>query len=69
MIARWVDTDGWSSQEWLAAVILVFILVTVGVVMLRLVRVFKLSRRNTRAPNLRPLRRTRARSASDDERE
>ena len=60
MLARFINTNGWGSQEWLAAVLLAFIFVTMGVVLWRMVGLFSLSRRKRLAPNLRPLRRPRA---------
>ena len=60
MLAKFINTNGWGSQEWLAAVLLAFIFVTMGVVLWRMVGLFSLSRRKRLAPNLRPLRRPRA---------
>lgn len=57
MLGRLVDTSDWSSQEWLAAVLLAFILVTIGVVLRRLAGLWRLSQNRRRTPNLRPLRR------------
>lgn len=58
MLGRLVDTAGWGTQEWLAAVMLVFILVTLGVVLRRIIGLFRLTRKPRHAPNLRPLRRS-----------
>lgn len=66
MLASAINTSGWGSQEWLAAVLLAFIFVTMGVVLWRISGIFKLSRRRRSAPNLRPLRRSRAASRDDN---
>lgn len=57
MLARLIDTSNWGSQEWLAAVLLAFIIVTMGVVLRRLVGIWQLTETRRKAPNLRPLRR------------
>lgn len=57
MLARLFDTADWSHEQWLAACILAFIVVTVIVVLFRLVGLLQLFRRKDRQPNLRPLRR------------
>ena len=66
MLASVINTSGWGSQEWLAAVLLAFIFVTMGVVLWRMVGMFKLSRHRRAAPNLRPLRRSRTASRDDN---
>ena len=60
MLARLIDITGWSHEQWLAATILAFIIVTVLVVLHRLVKIFRSSRRQRYQPNLRPLRRHRS---------
>jgi len=59
MLARFIDVSAWGHEEWLAASILAFIIVTIIVVIYRLVTLFKLTRRKKYQPNLRPLRRGR----------
>ncbi|MEJ6651937.1 MAG: hypothetical protein QNL83_05105, partial [OM182 bacterium] len=66
MLASVINTSGWGSQEWLAAVLLAFILVTMGVVLWRMFGIFKLSRHRRAAPNLRPLCRSRTASRDDN---
>lgn len=69
MLAKFINTSGWGSQEWLAAVLLAFIFVTMGVVLWRVIGLFSLSRRKRSAPNLRPLRRARAAKHDQNTRE
>lgn len=59
MLARLIDVSGWSHEQWLAACILAFIVVTVLVVLYRLATLFRRSRKADYKPNLRPLRRSR----------
>lgn len=59
MLARLIDTSEWGTEEWLAACILAFIVVTVIVVLYRMVTLFRMTRRKKYEPNLRPLRRGR----------
>lgn len=66
MLASVINTSGWGSQEWLAAVVLAFIFVTMGVVLWRIFGMFKLARRRRSAPNLRPLRRSRTATRDDN---
>ena len=59
MISELIDASGWSHEQWLAMSILAFIVVTLIVVMSRMIKLVKMSRRKTYQPNLRPLRRRR----------
>lgn len=59
MLSDLIDASGWSHEQWLAMSILAFIVVTVIVVMARVIKLVKMSRRKTYQPNLRPLRRRR----------
>jgi uncharacterized membrane protein len=59
MLSELIDASGWSHEQWLAMSILAFIVVTLIVVMSRMVKLIKMSRRKTYQPNLRPLRRRR----------
>jgi len=58
MLSSLVDTSTWSHEQWLAAIILAFIVVTVLVVLKRLLGLFNYSKKERYKPNLRPLRRT-----------
>jgi uncharacterized membrane protein len=59
MLSELIDASGWSHEQWLAMSILAFIVVTLVVVMSRMIKLVKMSRRKTYQPNLRPLRRRR----------
>jgi uncharacterized membrane protein len=59
MLSELIDASGWSHEQWLAMSILAFIVVTLIVVMSRMVKLIKMSRRKTYQPNLRPLSRRR----------
>ncbi len=60
MLSRLIDSSGWTAEQWLAATILVFILITVIVVAHRMVRIFQISAKSKYKPNLRPLRRNKS---------
>lgn len=66
MIARLIDTSNWTYEQWLAAIILTFIVLTVVVFIHRMVKLFRFSRKPAYKPNLRPLRRSRLRPADSD---
>ena len=57
MLSRLIDVSGWTAEQWLAATILVFVIVTLIVVAHRVSKVFKIAAQSTYQPNLRPLRR------------
>jgi hypothetical protein len=57
MLAELIDVSGWTPEQWLAACILVFSVLTVLVVLHRIVKLFRLSQKPPYQPNLRPLRR------------
>ena len=59
MLSELIDASGWSHEQWLAMSILAFIVVTLIVVMSRMIKLVKMSRRKTYQTNLRPLRRRR----------
>lgn len=58
MLSNLIDTSTWSHEQWLAAIIMAFIVVTILVVLKRVVGLFKYSKKEQYKPNLRPLRRT-----------
>ena len=60
MLSRLIDSSGWTAEQWLAATILVFIIITVIVVAHRMVRIFQISAQSEYKPNLRPLRRNKS---------
>jgi UDP-N-acetylmuramyl pentapeptide phosphotransferase/UDP-N-acetylglucosamine-1-phosphate transferase len=57
VLSELIDVSGWTHEQWLTASILAFIIVTVLVVLHRLVKLFRMTRRQRYQPNLRPLRR------------
>lgn len=59
MFAEYFATAEWSHEQWLAATILAFIVVTVLVVLHRMYRLFQATQKTRYQPNLRPLRRRR----------
>ncbi|MDA1369729.1 MAG: hypothetical protein O2971_03075 [Proteobacteria bacterium] len=59
MLSELIDVSGWTHEQWLAASILVFIVVTVLAVLHRMVKIFQMTRKPRYKPNLRPLRRAR----------
>ena len=59
MLSKFVDVSGWTAEQWLAATILAFIVVTVMVVGNRVLKIFKVANQSSYQPNLRRLRRTR----------
>jgi hypothetical protein len=61
VLGNLIDTSTWSHEQWLAATILVFIVITVLVVLKRLIGLFQLTKKPRYTPNLRPLRRVRRR--------
>ena len=61
MLSRLIDWSGWTAEQWLAATILVFIVITVIVVAHRVMRIIQISVKSNYKPNLRPLRRNKSR--------
>ena len=59
MLSRFIDASDWTAEQWLAAIILVFIVVAVLVMMYRIGGLFRMTRKRPYQPNLRPLRRRR----------
>jgi hypothetical protein len=65
VLSNLFDTSTWSHEQWLAATILVFIIITVLVVLKRLINIFQYTKKPSYKPNLRPLRRVRQRKRED----
>lgn len=59
MLSRLIDASGWSHEQWLAATIMAFVVLSVLVILSRGVKLMRMSRRSSYQPNLRPLRRAR----------
>tara|TARA_B110000858_G_scaffold198442_1_gene265071 strand:+ start:35529 stop:35744 length:216 start_codon:yes stop_codon:yes gene_type:complete len=60
MLSNLINTSGWTHEQWLAACILVFAILSVAVVLQRLMKLFRMSKKPKYQPNLRPLRRRRS---------
>ncbi len=71
MLSNLIDTSGWTHEQWFAACILVFAILSVAVVSHRLLKLFRMTKKPSYKPNLRPLRRRRidanAESVDQDE--
>lgn len=67
MLSRLIDTSGWSHEQWLAACILVFAVLSLGVFLHRIMKLFRMTTKQRYQPNLRPLRRKRIRPTSESE--
>ena len=61
MLSRFINASGWTAEQWLAATILVFIVITIIVVAHRVMRIIQISVKSNYKPNLRPLRRNKSR--------
>ena len=59
MLAKLFDTSAWDYQQWLAVIIMAFVIVAVAVLLHRITQIFRITRKPTYTPNLRPLRRAR----------
>jgi len=59
MLSNLINTSGWTHEQWMAACILVFAILSVAVVLHRLLKLFRMTKRPRYQPNLRPLRRRR----------
>lgn len=65
MLSNLIDTAGWTHEQWLAACILVFAVLSVGVFLHRIMQLFRMTKKSSYQPNLRPLRRRRVRTQSE----
>jgi len=59
MLSDLINTSGWTHEQWLAACILVFVILAVVVVLRQLLKLFRMTKKTSYQPNLRPLRRRR----------
>ncbi len=62
MLSNLIDTSGWTHEQWLAACILVFAVLSVVVFLHRMLMLFRMTKKPSYQPNLRPLRRRRLRT-------
>ncbi|GJM13753.1 MAG: hypothetical protein DHS20C12_21560 [Pseudohongiella sp.] len=65
MLSDLINTSGWTHEQWLAACIMAFIVLTIAVVLHRTVKLFRMTKKPKYQPNLRPLRRRRS-NAKDE---
>lgn len=59
MLSDLISTSSWTHEQWLAACILVFAILTIVVVLRQLLKLFRMTKKASYQPNLRPLRRRR----------
>ena len=59
MLSDFINTSGWTHEQWLAACILVFAILSIAVVLRQLLKLFRMIKKASYQPNLRPLRRRR----------
>lgn len=59
MLSDLINTSSWTHEQWLAACILVFAILSVAVVLRQLMKLFRMTKKASYQPNLRPLRRRR----------
>ena len=59
MLSDLISTSSWTHGQWLAACILVFAILTIVVVLRQLLKLFRMTKKASYQPNLRPLRRRR----------
>ncbi len=58
MLSKFIDVSNWTAEQWLAALILAFVVVSVLVLLYRMIGIFGMARKTPYKPNLRPLRRS-----------
>ena len=57
MLSDLINTSSWTHEQWLAACILVFAILSIAVVLRQLLKLFRMTKKTSYQPNLRPLRR------------
>jgi len=67
MLSNLINTSGWTHEQWLAACILAFAVLSIAVVMHRLLKLFRMTKKSSYQPNLRPLRRRQLQAADKSE--
>jgi uncharacterized membrane protein YcjF (UPF0283 family) len=67
MLSDLINTSGWTHEQWLAACILVFVILAVVVVLRQLLKLFRMTKKTSYQPNLRPLRRRRINAKAESE--
>lgn len=59
MLSTLINTTDWTHEQWLAACILAFAILSIAVVLHRMAKLFRMTKKPRYQPNLRPLRRRR----------
>jgi hypothetical protein len=67
MLSDLINTSGWTHEQWLAACILVFAILSVAVALRQLLKLFRMTKKASYQPNLRPLRRRRISTKAESE--
>ena len=67
MLSNLINTSGWTHEQWLAACILAFAVLSIAVVMHRMLKLYRMTKKTSYQPNLRPLRRRRLHAAEKSE--
>ena len=67
MLSDLISTSGWTHEKWLAACILVFAILSVAIVLRQLLKLFRMTKKASYQPNLRPLRRRRISTKAESE--
>ncbi len=67
MLSNLINTSGWTHEQWLAACILAFAVLSIAVVMHRMLKLFRMTKKSSYQPNLRPLRRRRLQAVDKSE--
>ncbi len=65
MLSSLIDVSGWTAEQWLVALIVGFIIMATLLILHRVVKLFRLSKKPRYKPNLRPLRHAQHRHAKD----
>lgn len=65
MLSNLINTSGWTHEQWLAACILVFAILSIAVILQRILKLFRMTKKPSYQPNLRPLRRRRLKAKAE----
>lgn len=65
MLSELINTSGWTHEQWLAACILLFAILSIAVVLRQMLKLFRMTKKPKYQPNLRPLRRRRTHAKTE----
>lgn len=65
MLSELINTSNWTHEQWLAASILVFAILSIAVFLRQMLKLFRMTKKPRYQPNLRPLRRRRIGTKAD----